>query len=186
MAFLYVPRPHTGLTHSPPEWRFPAELKTQPMPLKPDEIEWLTRDGAESAERLHFEWRGLTGSMILITSRTWRAHHRPERCFEVFGLTLEDSHTHLVHADFPLRFVSLGDGDQHGVLSSVYWFQSARAITDDYATRIWADLAPARDRWVLVSILFDGVYDPSAADVQSLLLTLHALIADHLAEGGSP
>ena len=67
-------------------------------------------DGAESAERWRFEWRGLSGSMIVVTSRTWRAHHRPERCFEVYGLTLDDSRTHLVRPEFPLRFVSLGDG----------------------------------------------------------------------------
>lgn len=186
LALLYAPRPHTGLAQPPLAWRFPDELITQPVPLKPDEVDWLTRDGAESAERLRFEWRGLSGSMILITSQTWRAHHRPERCFEVFGLTLENSRTHLVRADFPVRFVSLGDGEAHEILSSVYWFQSAHTTTDDYAARLWADLAPERDRWVLVSMLFDEVVDPADAEVQSLALTLHASIADHLAEGRSP
>jgi exosortase O len=186
MALLYAPRPHTGLTQLPPVWRLPAELITQPIPLKPDEVDWLTRDGAESAERLRFEWRGLSGSMITITSQTWRAHHRPERCFEVFGLTLENSRTHLVRPDFPLRFVALGDGQQQEVLSSVYWFQSAHTTTDDYAARLWADLAPERDRWVLVSILFDEVVDPGAAEVQSLTLTMHAAVAGYLAEGRSP
>jgi exosortase O len=199
MVRLYAPRPHTGLAQPPPGWQFPAELKTQLMPLKPDEIDWLTRDGAESAERRRFEWRSspaapaaagpkgaggqrLTGSMILITSRTWRAHHRPERCFEVFGLRLEDSRTYLINHEFPLRFVSLGDGQQNSVLSAAYWFQSTRTTTDDYATRMWADLAPERDRWVLVSILFDGVYDPSAADVQNLILALHDAVARYLSE----
>ncbi len=185
MALLYTPRPQTGLAQAPPTWQFPAGLVTEPMPLKPDEIAWLTRDGAESADRRRFEWRGLTGSMILITSTTWRAHHRPERCFEVYGLSLEDSHTYLVKPDFPLRFVSLGDGDHHNLLAATYWFQSAGRTTDDYGSRIWADLAPRRERWVLVSILFDGAQDPQAERVQTFYLALHEAVRRYL-EGGSP
>jgi exosortase O len=180
MVLVYTPPPQTGLTHSPPAWEFPAGLATTAMPLKPDEIAWLTRDGADSAERRRFEWRGLTGSMILITSSTWRAHHRPERCFEVYGLSLEDSRTHLINPNFPVRFVSLGDGDHASQLSATYWFQSAGRTTDDYGTRIWADLAPQRERWVLVSILFDSVTEPDAAPVQTFYLALHEAVARYL------
>ena len=184
MVFVYTPRPHTGLAQPPPAWEFPAELVTEPMPLKPDELDWLTRGGAESADRRRFEWRGITGSMILITSQTWRAQHRPERCFEVYGLSLDDTHTYLITPDFPLRFVSLSYGQGRGSLSATYWFQSIGRATDDYATRIWADLTPKRDQWVLVTILFDGVHDPSAADLQAFYLALHDGVA-HSLEGGS-
>jgi exosortase O len=186
LGLLYTARPHTGLTQSPRTWQFPAELATEPMPLKPDEIEWLTRDGAESAERLRFEWRAtngwqrVTGSMILITSTTWRAHHRPERCFEVYGLSIDDSRPHLAGPDFPLRLVSLGDGNGNRVLSASYWFQSAGRTTDDYGTRIWANLAPKPERWVLVSILFDGVHDPHTAHIQSFYDALHDTVARNL------
>jgi hypothetical protein len=183
MVFIYNPRPHTGLTQSPPTWEFPAELLTEPMPLKPDEIEWLTRGGAESADRRRFEWRGISGSMILITSQTWRAQHRPERCFEVYGLSLDDSRTYLITPEFPLRFVSLSYGSGQGSLSATYWFQSVDHTTDDYATRIWADLAAERDRWVLVTILFDGVHDPSTADLQAFYSALHDGVS-HSLEGG--
>jgi len=195
MALIYASRPQTGLAQPPPAWTFPTNLVTEPLPLKPDEIEWLTRGGAESADRRRFEWRGITGSitgsMILITSTTWRAHHRPERCFEVYGLSLDDSRTHLVAPDnsaslttgFPLRFVSLGDGDGYDLLSATYWFQSAHRTTDDYATRMWADLPPERDRWVLVTILFDGAHDPQATDIQALFIALHDAVARSL-EGG--
>jgi hypothetical protein len=185
MALIYTPRPQTGLTQSPPAWKFPAGLVTEPMPLKPDEVEWLTRGGAESADRRRFEWRGITGSMILITSTTWRAQHRPERCFEVYGLSLDDSRTYLVTPDFPVRFVSLSEGDGHVSLSATYWFQSAERTTDDYGTRIWADLAPRRQRWVLVTILFDGVYDPHTPDIQALYTALHDAVAHSLKGGPS-
>ncbi len=186
MALVYTPRPRIGLAQPPPAWEFPASLAVKPLPLKPDEVEWLTRDGAESAKRFDFEWRTLnrghiTGSMLLITSKTWRAHHRPERCLEVYGLSLDDSRVHLVAPDFPVRFVSLG-GDQQP-MSATYWFQSACHTTDDYATRIWADLAPQREPWVLVTILFNGAQDPCAADMQAFYLALHEVVARHL-EGG--
>ncbi len=181
MALVYTPRPQIGLAQSSPGWDFPADLATTPLSLKPDEIEWLTRDGAESAKRFHFEWRDIAGSMLLITSKTWRAHHRPERCFEVYGLSLDGSRAHLVAPDFPVRFVSLGDDQQP--LSATYWFQSANHTTDDYATRIWADLAPRREPWVLVTILFDGAQDPRAVDIQAFYLALHDVVARH-PEGG--
>jgi len=183
MALAYTPRPQTGLAQPPPAWEFPAGLITEPMPLRPDEVEWLTRDGAESADRRRFEWRGISGSMILITSTTWRAHHRPERCFQVYGLSINDSHTHLVSPDFPLRFVSLGDKDGHGLLSATYWLQSTHHTTDDYATRIWADLSPERERWILVTILFDEMYDPNMSDIQALYTALHDAVARHLKGG---
>jgi exosortase O len=183
MALVYRPHPWDGLGQPPPGWEFPAELATEPMPLRPDEIEWLTRGGAESADRRRFEWRGTTGSMILITSTTWRAQHRPERCFEVYGLSLEDSRTYLVSSDFPVRYVSLSYGDVGGQLSAAYWFQSPNQTTDDYATRIWADLSPRRDRWVLVTVLFDGAHDPRAADIKAFYRALHDGVA-HGLEGG--
>ncbi len=195
MALLYAPRPQTGLAQEPPALAFPDELSIEPLPLKPDEIEWLTRDGAASADRMRFEWRGVSGSMILITSNAWRAHHRPERCFEVYGLTLDDSRAHLVAPDFPVRLVSLGgpllnpppegeeanaplpSGGAGGGLSAAYWFQSASQTTDDYGTRIWADLAPQRDKWILVSILFDGKVDPHDDDIADFYEALHLVVS---------
>jgi hypothetical protein len=122
--------------------------------------------------------------MILIASTTWRAQHRPERCFEVYGLPLQYSRTHLVAADFPVRFVSLGHGDGDSLWSATYWFQSADQITDDYATRMWADLTPERQRWVLVTVLFDGARDPRSPGVQTFYLALRDAVAHNL-EGGS-
>ena len=184
MALVYTPHPETGLAQPPPNWEFPAELVTTPMPLKPDEIAWLTRGGAESADRRHFVWRGVSGSMILITSTTWRAQHRPERCFEVYGLSLEDSRPYLVAPDLPVRLVLLSDRARVQV-SAAYWFQSAGRTTDDYATRMWADLAPQRERWVLVSIVFDNAPDPRAPDIQAFYTVLHAAVANSLGRDAS-
>jgi exosortase O len=189
MSLLYAPRPQTVLAQSASGWEPPPGLRAEPLPLQPEELEWLARDGAEAASRYRFEWRGddeaIIGSLILISSTTWRAHHNPERCLMLYGLSLDDSHTHLVRTDFPVRYTSLGSnqGSGRSLKSGTYWFQSARRTTDDYATRIWADVAIQRDRWVLVSILFDDVHDPHNADVEAFYIALQDAVARNLAEG---
>lgn len=182
MALTYTPRPDSGLSHTAPTWNFPRELQTEALPLKPDEIAWLTRDGAESATRMRFGWQGIAGSMLLVPSRTWRAHHRPERCFEVFGLQLNDSRAQLVAPDFPLRAVMLRDLKSDARLNAAYWFQSAARTTDDYGTRIWADTTAPAERWVLVSILFEQPLEPNDARVLALYRALHESVAHQLAQ----
>ncbi len=180
MIPLYTSRPQTGLTAVAPAWHFPAVLQVEPLPLKPDETEWLTRDGAATAERLRWQWGEVSGTMILITSQTWRAHHRPERCFEVYGLTLDSSQPHLVSPEFPLRLVTLGKGEQRQLYTAAYWFQSATRTTDDYGARIWADASLEREPWVLVSILFDGPVQPHDDEVRQLYLALHEAVDNYL------
>ncbi|MEM7331002.1 MAG: exosortase O [Chloroflexota bacterium] len=179
-ALIYTPRPQTGLTHHTESWQFTEGLEIENLPLTAVENEWLTKDGAESAERYRFRMGDLSGSMILISSKTWRAHHRPERCFEVYGLTLNDSSTHLVSHSQPIRMVSLGNGPKQDLYTASYWFQSDTQTTDDYGTRIWSDLALERDRWVLVSIVFDATVDPNSDEVTAFYETMHATVDNYL------
>lgn len=180
MALLYQPRPVGGLARTVTDWHFPAELATQPLPLQPVEIEWLTQDGAESAERWRFTWRGVSGSVLLIPSTTWRAHHNPERCFAASGLGITLSQTQLVTPAFPVRFLTLGERSGEGQQSATYWFQSAARTSDDYATRIWADLRLERQRWVLVAVLFDHQVDPHAPEIDALYRVLHEVVEQAL------
>jgi exosortase O len=185
LSLLYSPRPQSEAAQPPVDWHFPPGLITEPMPLTPRESEWLAQVGVESVERRRFSWQGTSGSMILIPSRTWRAHHRPERCFEVYGLTVENWRTYLVGEGFPVRFLSLRYGKGQGSLSAVYWFQTRERATDDYSTRMWADLDPERERWVLVTLLFDQVQDPGSGQVQDLYTALFSAVQANL-EGGTP
>lgn len=160
MALSYGSRPQSALAQqSTVAWTFPAEFATEPLPFTGQEFEWLTRDGAEAVERVRFTWRGRTGSMIRVTSASRRAHHRPERCFEAYGLSIDHTYAHLVDADFPVRIVDLSDGRARDHWSATYWFQSADRVVDDYGARFWDDLGQERDRWVMVSILFDDTTD---------------------------
>ncbi len=184
LALLYKPRPQDTLAHTPPAWQFPPELSTQPWQLTEGELKWLSGNGLVSANRWRFQWHETTGSMLFVTSATWRAQHRPERCFQVYGLTIENSYTYLVAGDFAVRLVSLGNRDQQELMSAAYWFQNGNQATDDFATRIWADLSPQRQRWVLVTVLFDNGIDPSGADAQALYRTLRSSLQRSL-EGGA-
>jgi exosortase O len=193
MALLYTPRPATALAGPAPEWHFPPEIVTESWPLSPGEMEWLSQAGILSADRWRFQWQmppdsetstpRLSGSMLFVSSATWRAHHRPEYCLEIYGLSTNRSFTNLVAPDFPVRLLVLDIGRQKEVMSAAYWLQSPDQTTDDFATRVWADLAPQRQRWVLVTILFDQAIDLQSAQAKALYRSLRASVQRNL-EGG--
>jgi exosortase O len=180
LALLYTPRPQTAAAQSSSELRFQTGLAAEAWAFTPGELAWLSADGPLDAGRWRFEWQGYRGSLLLITSNTWRAHHRPERCFEAYGLTIDDSHSQLLSADFPLRLVSLRAAQKHQNYTAVYWLQAPGRVTDDYATRIWSDLSPQRQTWVLVTILFDRTVDPLDADLEDFYTGLRQAVDDSL------
>ncbi len=186
MSLLYVPRPQIAYAQPGLSWRFPTELTAKPWSITSQEKKWLESGGVEAAYRWRFEWHDLSGSMMFITSTDWRAQHQPEHCFEVYGLSTDSSETFLVAPDFPIKLLSLGDDQQTVSLSAAYWLQSAEQTTDDYATRIWADLAPQKQRWVLVTILFDEEIDPQASEAQALYTALRDTVFTTLKGGQSP
>ncbi len=186
MALLYVPRPQTAYAQQELSWRFPNELTATPWTLTTQERKWLESGGVEAAYRWRFDWHGLSGSMMFVTSTDWRAQHQPEHCFEVYGLSTDSSETFLVAPDFPIKLLSLGNSQLTGRLSAAYWLQSEQQITDDYATRIWADLASQKQRWVLVTILFDEEIDPQASEAQALYTALRYTVFTTLKGGQLP
>ncbi len=184
MNLLYTPYPAAPPAQASAAWRFPAGLTTQPLELRPGELDWLFRDGAEAVERVRFDWRGISGSMLLVTSTTRRAHHYPERCFEAYGLTVEGTSAHLVEPGRSIRLLSLSDRQSDRQLSAAYWFQSATRSTDDYGTRFWSDMSLTPERWVLVTILFDTQQNSHTPEMQAFYTALHESVRSNL--GGSP
>lgn len=187
MAVLYAPRPEAASAQTALDWHFPPSLEAEPWPLSDEEWSWLQQTGAQQAERRRFTWRETSGSILLVSGTSWRAHHRPERCFEVYGLAPQESRTTLVAQDFPVRLLALSSsgaglstGSQKILLSAAYWLQSADQITDDYAMRIWDDLSPKRQKWVLVTILFDTPIDPDSADARVLYMMLRDVVGKNL------
>jgi exosortase O len=181
-ALGYASRPVAVAQAGPAQsWRLPSELNPEPFELRPNELNWLISDGAESVERARFNWRGYTGTLLLVTSRTRRAHHNPERCFENYGLTIEHSTAHLVDESMPIRRLTLSnEREGGGKLTANYWFQSADRITDDYGARFWASVSLEQERWVLVSILFDEPQAENDPALTKFYQLLRATVGEHL------
>jgi exosortase O len=201
LALAYAPRPAAASASAAgaPTWTFPQGLAVQPAPLSAAELEWIRQGGAETSDRYTFHWQDpaqaaadgeaaapVSGTVMLLTSRTWRGQHQPERCFEGFGLTVQESYTTLLQPDFPLRSLALSAPGAPGRVSAVYWLQSASQTTDDFGLRIWADLGPKRETWVLVTLLFDREYDLHSPELADLLAAVHAATGRSLLEGGVP
>ena len=180
LALLTSPRPQPA-SAAEFSWKFPAELNAQPWDLSQGEMDWLTSGGALQlqASRWRFEYRDVSGSILMVKSDTWRAHHHPERCFTVYGLEVQGSQPYLVAPDFPLLWLTLGlPGDQAPLYSAGYWLQSKERVTEDYSVRIWDDLAPQPEPWVLVTVLFDKPVDPQTAQAQAIFGALHAVVQE--------
>jgi exosortase O len=97
LVLAYRPRP-AALSGQPglaPVWRFAEGLLVQPAPLSAQGLAWIQQGGAEAADRYSFQWKKtssrlnngqpVTGTVMLLTSQTWRGQHQPERCFQVCG-----------------------------------------------------------------------------------------------------
>jgi hypothetical protein len=182
-SLLYTPRPAAAAPALAAPWSFQTGLETEPWPLSQGELDWLGSTGALSGDRWRFSWGDVTGTMLFVRGNSWRAQHRPERCFEVYGLAVENSRTYLAASDFPLQLLVLGNGSGRELNSAAYWFQSRNQITSDYGARIWSDLAPDRESWVLVTVLLDDVYSPDEGALTGLYQAIRESVAHSLGEG---
>jgi exosortase O len=169
------------------DWVFSSKMQVQVAPLSPELFAWVTKDGADFADRWDFTWRGeadeIHGSLMFLTSNTWRGQHRPERCFEVQGITVETYQTVFIDDEFSAQMVLVSSGLQQA--TGMYWLQTGQRATDDFAVRIWSDLGSERQPWVLVTLLLDDVYPPNSAEVRSIAEIVRTAVADSL-EGGLP
>jgi exosortase O len=165
---------------------FPGKLNTQTWPLSASELAWLSDDGTVAAQRYRFSWEQLDGSLLLVTSQDWRAQHKPERCFTVYGLEVQSSQPIVVEPDFPLRLLTLGAQGGKTLYSAFYWLQSATQITDDYAARIWDELTPNPQPWVLVTVIFDEPVDAQSQGARNLLAVVRNAAQNALTSEARP
>lgn len=166
----------------------PAALGATPLAPVPAELRFFTGVGVAPPQKWRFtaaspdEAAGatsLTGTLLAVPSRVWRAHHQPEACLLAAGHLVEAPGTVSLGPEFPLRLARV-DG---GGATAVWWFQSPTRVTEDLAVRTWAALSGAEDRWVLVSLLLDGAVSPADPALRTLLTSIHAAVDAGL--GGS-
>ncbi len=122
-----------------------------PSALTEKERMFFKTQGAQFVSKQRFKRGEVQGSVILVYGTTWRAHHNPERCLMGSGLLVEDRDTILVEPGFLIRRLSF----RNTARESLYWFQSKKRTTSDFADRIWSHFWDQERSWVLVSILVD-------------------------------
>ncbi|MBX2797615.1 MAG: exosortase O [Myxococcales bacterium] len=139
----------------------------------PQEAAFAAEHGA-SVRKARFARDGLRGTVVVVTSRSWLAHHVPTWCLRAGGWTLSGERP--VHLDQTL--VRWAEAERSGTPAvALWWFQSAGRQTDDHTERILRGLVDD-EAWVLVSVVLEGATPPEAA--VPLVHDLRASVAQSL------
>lgn len=165
---------------SPPTMAFdpiilPAELHSQPMALAPGERDFFIAQSAQ-AEKFRFQSATLSGSILLVRSRYWKAQHDPRNCYTAGGHRIDLEETWILPQGDTVKHLLLDRGSR----SAIYWFQSDRRRTSDFTSRVlWAWRNPQAN-WLMISVLFDRKIDQQ--DSERILPALEASIGDSLSQ----
>lgn len=162
--------------------QLPGDFTLDELPLTAGEQSLYFQRGGVLARKWHFAQGPHSGSLLLVMSRSFRAHHPPEVCLAASGLRVDDMRrVHILgEAPFTVRML----GIESGARAAFYWFQSRERTTDSLLFRTLDDIRHRRQPWVLVAVLFDGPQDGDGASVQALLRRLHLAVAT-LLQGAS-
>lgn len=157
--------------------RLPSEFQSQRIDLSDYEKEFFARNSA-SVSKLRFELGDLTGSVLLVNSRYWKAQHKPHNCYMGQGLSLGFEGLWLLKEEQAVRFIQIENASK----TAVYWFQSADKLTPDYSARILNGIVSPNTTWLMISILFDQRVGEK--QVENLLLLIQKSIDKQLNGGG--
>jgi exosortase O len=175
IGLALLPRP--GVTAiaplAPSNIHWPTQMQIRSLPLTETELDFFNSQPTTKVEKQHFEFGLLSGSMLVVSSTSWRAHHSPELCFVGNGFQVNQMTQVSLAPDFPVRWLSLQDE----TMSATYWFQSSTQTTDEFLSRIWSDLSRQNRSWVMVSILFDRVQTPDLPEVNVFATSIRQAIA---------
>ena len=131
----------------------------------------LFRQQNATCYKAEFNYKGLSGSLLCVSSDGWRGHHKPEHCLSVSGIKSTDSKVLLIEQDFPLRWLDVNDSS-----NACYWYQSPNQITDDYTSRIWSEVLGKQNKWVQTTIVFNQEVDSNHPDLIDLFIELRTRI----------
>jgi exosortase O len=146
-----------------------SAIQTQPIELTLVEKDFFATHPSVVTQKQHFEFPGLTGSILFVSGPTLQAHHAPEMCLVGSGFRLDQ----IVQQQFAPRlfgrWLSLDDQTH----SAVYWFQSPHQTTGDLLVRFWQQASRQESSWTLVSILFDKFHSPNDPVVQAFVTEVY-------------
>lgn len=150
----------------------PSEITTENLALSAAEANFFSNSANPLVQKLSFKSDQLSGSMLMVVSDTWQAHHPPELCFTGNGFKVDSMNSQLINDSIDARWLSLQDGQ----LSAAYWFQSAETTTNDFVSRIWEHISHRDKTWVLVSILYDEAENPDSLAIKNFSNSIYQTI----------
>lgn len=152
------------------------QMHSEPLPLTATEQEFFVNYPGAIAQKQRFEWGNISGSMLVVSSTTWKAHHSPELCFVGNGFKVDQMERRRLSPDVLGRWLSL----ENRTLSAAYWFQSPKHTTDEFLSRLWGEVIRQELSWVLVSVLFDKTENPETPQIRAFVSNIHDAIAQSL------
>jgi exosortase O len=176
-CFFPQPRSQSGMPLNLNNFQL-ATIQTQAVPLAPVEQNFFAEYPETTARKYRFQGKGVSGSMLLVASPTWRSQHTPELCLVGMGFEVDHMEATQLTTAIQGRWLSLNQGKY----AATYWFQSPKQTTGDFLTRMWGEVSRQDSTWIMTSILFDQAQASNQADVQQLLGEVYASIDRHLHE----
>jgi exosortase O len=171
LALTLIPQPQIVAT---PAWdvstlQWPPQLQAQSVPLNPYEQKFFAHYPGVTTQKQRFQFQGITGSLILVASPTWQAHHAPELCLTASGHHIESMVGGALTPKVTGRWLELDGGKQ----TAAYWFQSATRTTDNFFVRFRGEIFRTDPSWTLVSVVFDQSHSPDETPIKSFLNLVH-------------
>jgi exosortase O len=102
-----------------------------------------------------FKANNLSGSLAMIQSPNWKAHHNPLRCLKGSGADFKEPEVLQVNQNFSLNQINLENKNQF----ACFWFQNHLSGTHDYSQRLWDWVTGKQSTWTMISIVFDQTID---------------------------
>jgi exosortase O len=174
-----LPPPRAAAITDLSRLNWPANLAHQSLPLSKTETNFFGRHPQTQVLKQKFSYDGdtkpITGSVLLVSSRSFRSQHSPELCFVGNGYQVNHLQAEQL-ANLPVHWLELNQGKY----TATYWFQSQNQTTADYLTRMWSQIRHRQSAWVMVSVVFDQPHQPQDIPVQEFAQTLHQMLQDSM------
>jgi exosortase O len=171
-----IPGPALPAVPSLADLAWPTSLERQVMPLSTTETGFFGRHTDTQVAKQSFTYGPLSGSMLLVSSRSWRSQHAPELCFVGNG-NVVDRLGEAAFPNFSARWLELNQRRN----TATYWFQAKQQTTPDFLTRLWSQIRRQEQSWVMVSVLFNQPHQPQEPAVQAFAEMVHQTLQTGLA-----
>jgi exosortase O len=176
MGLVLIPQPPDTYRQvlAVKEFSLPQLIQTQDLPLTQFEAKFFDGYADTQAVKKRFKVGDVSGSLLLVSTTSWQAHHAPELCLTGNGLEVDDTSRKQLTKEVSGRWLSLN----HNQANAVYWFQSPSRTTDEFLDRFWSDVTRQEKSWTLVSVLFDRPSNSDSSEVKTLVDNIHQGIID--------